>query len=631
MNAQANRVAGKGFESELNYRNCKVYFMNIENIHAMRKSYRALVKACQQDVHTHEFGAAVAASQWLLHIGVVLKAVFQMVLAIDRDKTSILSHCSDGWDRTSQLVSLCELCLDPYYRTIEGFAVLVEKDWISFGHQFAKRTGHRENKSEDTQRSPIMLQWCDCVYQLTQQFPRHFEFNSFFLVTLMSHLYSCRFGTFFCNTEVTRKKMKLGEKTVSLWTYMMCSPAACRGDFTNPLYAPNGLGTGDAISEMGVWKEAAHVYDVLNKPHIPQPVPAAAEDGVSGTSGGLHKIEEKLEEKAAAVGSGGEGETAKEAGADSVFANGVANNGTLPQYVSAPSDASAPAGVVTAASNEAEEKKPTADAVASSSGAQAQPTEETKEAHKQPSVAAEEKQSELPVDGDPLLKSPSFTKSPSSGSITSPITPTTTQSTPTISTSRTIRSSSVSDEPPSPRKTSIGRGGGDGSHKNYTGAVLYPSFSYKKISLWSDWFLRFHSDQAEHSSAFGPLGPGSVPPGGATTTQWLGNDGLWAKVVRQMSEEKRKEEDELHEKDEAVRRLEAELSELKARLDRAGLPSDVSAVTVEKREKVRRKQKPPRPARVFDVSRAENALAEDLPDLSNVQEDNDPDDQAADV
>ena len=93
MNAQANRVAGKGFESELNYRNTKIYFMNIENIHAMRKSYQALVKACQKDVHTSEFGAAVAASQWLLHIGVVLKAVFQMVLAIDRDKTSILSHC----------------------------------------------------------------------------------------------------------------------------------------------------------------------------------------------------------------------------------------------------------------------------------------------------------------------------------------------------------------------------------------------------------------------------------------------------------------------------------------------------------------------------------------------------------
>lgn len=42
---------------------------------------------------------------------------------------NVIVHCSDGWDRTSQLSSLTQLLLDPYYRTIEGFIVLVEKDW----------------------------------------------------------------------------------------------------------------------------------------------------------------------------------------------------------------------------------------------------------------------------------------------------------------------------------------------------------------------------------------------------------------------------------------------------------------------------------------------------------------------
>jgi protein tyrosine/serine phosphatase len=38
---------------------------------------------------------------------------------------NVLVHCSDGWDRTSQLCSLGQLLIDPYYRTIEGLAVLV--------------------------------------------------------------------------------------------------------------------------------------------------------------------------------------------------------------------------------------------------------------------------------------------------------------------------------------------------------------------------------------------------------------------------------------------------------------------------------------------------------------------------
>ncbi len=46
---------------------------------------------------------------------------------------------SDGWDRTPQITALAQIMLDPYYRTIEGFAVLVEKEWLSFGKSYATR------------------------------------------------------------------------------------------------------------------------------------------------------------------------------------------------------------------------------------------------------------------------------------------------------------------------------------------------------------------------------------------------------------------------------------------------------------------------------------------------------------
>ena len=37
-----------------------------------------------------------------------------------------LVHCSDGWDRTSQLTSLAQVIMDPYYRTMAGFMVCGE-------------------------------------------------------------------------------------------------------------------------------------------------------------------------------------------------------------------------------------------------------------------------------------------------------------------------------------------------------------------------------------------------------------------------------------------------------------------------------------------------------------------------
>ncbi|NXU67251.1 MTMR4 protein, partial [Horornis vulcanius] len=93
-----------------------------------------------------------------------------------------LVHCSDGWDRTPQIVALAKILLDPYYRTMEGFQVLVESDWLDFGHKFGDRCGHQEKVEDQNEQCPVFLQWLDAVHQLLKQFPCLFEFNEAFLV-----------------------------------------------------------------------------------------------------------------------------------------------------------------------------------------------------------------------------------------------------------------------------------------------------------------------------------------------------------------------------------------------------------------------------------------------------------------
>jgi Myotubularin-like phosphatase domain len=79
-------------------------------------------------------------SEWIRLLSILLSGGLKVAQTL-ASGVSVLVHCSDGWDRTAQLTSLGQLLLDPYARTLEGFASLIEKEWLSFGHRFARRTG----------------------------------------------------------------------------------------------------------------------------------------------------------------------------------------------------------------------------------------------------------------------------------------------------------------------------------------------------------------------------------------------------------------------------------------------------------------------------------------------------------
>jgi len=67
--------------------------------------------------------AQLDATGWFGHLFQVLKGAVRVVDVLERRACSVLIHCSDGWDRTSQLSALAMLLLDPHYRTIKGFEV----------------------------------------------------------------------------------------------------------------------------------------------------------------------------------------------------------------------------------------------------------------------------------------------------------------------------------------------------------------------------------------------------------------------------------------------------------------------------------------------------------------------------
>ncbi|XP_048526749.1 myotubularin-related protein 13 isoform X3 [Dendroctonus ponderosae] len=172
---------------------------------AFKKLMRACIPSSQnQNVEPeHTFHKLIENSEWLQQIQNIMQLAGAVVDLLDLQGSSVAICLEEGWDITPQVSSVAQLCLDPHYRTIEGFRVLVEKEWIGFGHRFS----HRSNLNANSQASgfvPTFLQFLDAVHQIQKQYPLAFEFNDFYLRFLAYHSVSCRFRTFLFDCEAER-------------------------------------------------------------------------------------------------------------------------------------------------------------------------------------------------------------------------------------------------------------------------------------------------------------------------------------------------------------------------------------------------------------------------------------------
>ena len=207
MNAKANRLKGKGYEREADY-GIKLKFMGIQNIHHVSRSFDALVALGKKK---EDFWLTLSESKWMSHIILILEAAICCSNHLIIEKASILVHCSDGWDRTSQICTLCQLLIDPHYRTLQGFQQLINKDWLAFGHKFFDRTYGSEF-------SPIFILFLDCVHQILEQFPEEFEFTQEFLIDLADSSIQGIYPEFLVNCEKDRNDLLL--RTSSLISFI---------------------------------------------------------------------------------------------------------------------------------------------------------------------------------------------------------------------------------------------------------------------------------------------------------------------------------------------------------------------------------------------------------------------------
>jgi len=294
LNAEANRLGGGGYEAVARLgRGIDLEFAGIGNIHVVRG---ALAEVWVNPSST------ICAARWLEQMRRVLAAANRVATLLEEERTSVLIRCSDGWDRTAQVVCLAHLLLEHRWRTMAGFITLIEDQWLAFGHKFAQRGGvlpdERAVDFADTQRAPIFDQFLEAVGLLLRQYPTAFEFSIDFLVYLRSAYRVGTYGTFRGNCVLERRTARLAERTPSLWAVLPQSrrpPGADKlprlatsSPWANPAYSASRnayrtrslrvrLGPGDVVVQPAFYRAAIALRDGTLPPI--EPIVPGATDG----------------------------------------------------------------------------------------------------------------------------------------------------------------------------------------------------------------------------------------------------------------------------------------------------------------------------------------------------------------
>ena len=238
-------------QSNKDYKFVKI---NLDNITLVRKNFKLYKKEKDN-------------KNWMIEISRLIEISNLISKSIYHGIHNLIQSIDD-FDITTQICSIVQILLDPYFRTIIGFAVLIEKEWISFGHPFSLRNGCNNNILKRKERSPIFIQFLFIIYQLIFQFPTAFEFNEELLIFLTKEIYTNKYGTFLFDCEKNLNEFNGKNLTVSIWSdvflhkYKFYNNNYIKyNDKLNPLFEPYLLDP---------WKNFLNFYKKIGKCFINQ-------------------------------------------------------------------------------------------------------------------------------------------------------------------------------------------------------------------------------------------------------------------------------------------------------------------------------------------------------------------------
>ena len=123
-------------------------------------------------------------SQWTSTSNTLTLNAICLARLLGYGESVVIESGPEDYYSVIQLSSLVQLIVDPYYRTLDGFVVLLQKEWFSY------LIGTRENPTlmwELRKNDPFFapfIQFLEIVWKLLQVFPHSFQFNSKLLLFL---------------------------------------------------------------------------------------------------------------------------------------------------------------------------------------------------------------------------------------------------------------------------------------------------------------------------------------------------------------------------------------------------------------------------------------------------------------